>query len=378
MHMLNLSFICITLKLASFVFTNYVDFAAYLSYASLVILVIYYARYILKCLDRLVVTILFGFAIIGYCIFVSLINSVPPEDFFTLILPVCIGLAYFPMLKDCSIETIDFCFKATSILILLKTIYNLIIYVMIYRGMIDFGKLELEPYLGEIGLFTTQLDSLGIFKLYDKSLLFIPLYIYALSTSKVLIIVQWLLLSLAVFFSGTLSFYFVYVIVIVYLCICFKKGSSLLPILFMGIIFVIAFEANIVEFMVEKSRSVDIKLEQYAGLSQLSLVGQGIGSRLIPGLKDDDLVIENSYLYMVFAFGPILIIPIAILMGFVLYKLFNVRVASYNSSLMKLNFISFLISSGSNIFIFSGSVLIILYLSWIYINSKKYGRIHCA
>ena len=145
-----------------------------------------------------------------------------------------------------------------------------------------------------------------------------------------------------------------------------KKYFILFSILF-GFIYTTVTYIEVLTFLFELKRySFEVKLAQISYITEnigSFILGSGIGATDAALFRPGGFMIENSYLYLIYVFG-VMAIPFFIYFSYLGTNLFLNLNNQYTQNLFTLYavFVSILVLSASNPYLYSGSVYVVLYL----------------
>lgn len=113
----------------------------------------------------------------------------------------------------------------------------------------------------------------------------------------------------------------------------------------------------------DKGRSFDIKAAQYSGSMDIlveSPWGRGMGNRDDRLQRDGDTFFENSYLYLIFAYGWLALFPLYLIVKFLARAVWTMtRIPSFFPAGATL--LAILVSAGSNPYLFAGGIYVFIY-----------------
>lgn len=354
-------------KIAAFIIVDHVNLASVLNNASFIFLI---SSYLLGCIaffaDSRGMFISISIACIFSLLFLhALFMGVDAESSVIVLLPILVSTLYILPMRFLSKEELDLVLSLASIALIIKMSTSIGIALLIFSGFLSLEKDSLELYLGKMTDNMVFYDSVGMFKIYEKGLVVLPLALYFYSKYTFARFVQVGILILACFASLTLSFYaslltlifaFIYRDLRIHL---YKR--ALVAIFLIGCVFAY-FSTELSMIFFEKEDSVAIKVNQWTSVSSFdSLLGLGVGSQNVPTLQSGDVYIENSYILLYYWLG-LFVIPFLLFFFYLLFVSINNLNFSRANILSSTTIISIIISSGSNAYIFSGGVLVILFL----------------
>ena len=256
---------------------------------------------------------------------------------------------------------------------LLKYIAFIVFCRIIYIDLIFISVLLFGHSAGEfVGIFST-LDfawytfDYTLVRISDRAIVLYPIVIALILTSSFRnagVIVA--LSTFAVLINFNLAAIVAYVAILTSFLIFWRK-FFILGCAFVLVSFTTALAYEEILFLLDlKSASLDLKLNQaiyvFQNLSNF-IFGQGIGSIDESLFRKGDFLIENSYLYLFYALGifsaPIFLYLVLLTM-YIINSLFKVNTPSLFALYACL--VSILVLSGSNPYLFSGSIYVIFYI----------------
>lgn len=354
----------ILFKVLAFIFINYHLFAVALHLFSIGTLSLcWLINWSIYLRDKRGLGIVLIFALIG-CLSGLHAQLLLVENDRTLqvLAPVMLITLYILPIRSLDVAELNRILSLIGIATLLKIVLNVIILTFFLLGLISPTEESFEAYFGDVS--SVAYESFSIFKLYEKSLLFIPLIFYGQLKSFLSVIVRHSLAWVGVLWSMTISFItglaFFYAVLLVRLA--YERRFFIVSVVFFSV-FLIAtlFSQEIGLLFLEKSISISIKAKQVDAFWGVRLLGAGIGSSSIPSLQPGQIFFENSYVLLVLWLGVFAIPFITLIAGSIVLGVSRVSV-SYNHAVTFAALMGIFISSGSNPYLFSGSIVLVLFI----------------
>lgn len=113
----------------------------------------------------------------------------------------------------------------------------------------------------------------------------------------------------------------------------------------------------------DKSKSFEIKAAQYASSMDILIEspwGNGVGNRDDRLHRDGDIFFENSYLYLVFAYGWLALLPLFLMLEF-LARAARTMIRTPLFFPAGATLLAILVSAGSNPYLFAGGIYVFIY-----------------
>jgi hypothetical protein len=354
----------VILKILAFVFLNYDDLALSLNYGSFVLLTLAYVL----CFTSLIKDIkgIFIFAYIGCVIAMLYLHStilgVEIELTSLVLFPLIISAFYILPIRLLSKGKLDFVLSSVGMAIVAKILLNFSVLYLIISGYFFSDKDSLQIYFGKMADDIVSYDSFSIIKLYEKSLIAMPLILYLSPASRLAQYILVCILILGCAATLTISFYVTLVIIavlFVYRDLLVGRYMHVIACVFMAGVFLALFSLDIFSLFAEKGTSISVKANQFAELLSFeNLLGLGVGSSNVPTLQLGDVFIENSYILIYYWLGFLSVVIFIKIFYFFLISIKNINL-SRRGFLCAATIISILLNSGSNAYIFSGGVMVI-------------------
>lgn len=232
-------------------------------------------------------------------------------------------------------------------------------------GYLSPDKDSLQLYFGKMAENLVFYDSFSIIKLYEKSLVALPLALYFFPASMLARFILVCIIILGCVATLTVSFYAtLFILAMLFFCrdLRARRYRRTIAFIVFCCIFLVNFSSDLFLLFAEKETSVSIKANQFSALSGFdNLLGVGIGSSSVPTLQSGDVFIENSYILIYYWLGFISVIIFSKIIYLLLISIKNINL-SRASFLCAATVISIILNSGSNAYIFSGGVLVVLFV----------------
>lgn len=295
-----------------------------------------------------------------------------PDIYLTFLLSALIALPFFIHIELASSVALNRVLYLSGLWMLLKIFIYSIPFCLIWIAGFPFDDPIVQLLLGE-NVRGAPLEGLGgLVRIMDKSLVLFPLIIYVLrSAPRVFNWIAWVVcifvftvnFTAAIFVSGI-------VVLMLYLLLQRAKFTFFFFALFMFLGGAFLINTDAWEILREdKMISTSIKAQQFENTIDAfdeKPFGNGIGhldSRLF---RSGDMIFENSYLFVLYSYGVFALIPFFYL---AIFFIKSTRIASSVKGYFPAaaTAISIIISSGSNPYLFAGTIYVLLYaISRIY------------
>lgn len=282
----------------------------------------------------------------------------------TFLITLLYGLVCGLAVQAKSAAFISHLVKYIALIVLLRILYI----DLIFLSILIFGHSAGEV----IGNFST-LDfawytfEFTLVRISDQAIVLYPIVIaliFASNMRRALIIL--VLSTLAILINFNIAACVAYIAIFASFLFFWRRYFFLFCVSALAIILVALMYENILLLINLKSASFELKLFQLIYIIQNAsdfMFGQGVGSIDETLFRKDDFLIENSYLYLFYALGifsfPIFLY-LASLSLYIFYRLFNTTTP--NLFALYACLVSILVLSGSNPYLFSGSIYVIFYI----------------
>jgi len=357
----------ILFKILSFVFLNYEYLAAtlsYLSIGSLLIVYLFGIKYFASDLRGIIIALSFVL-LLTLAYLHSLLIGVASERALAVLVPILLSVFYILPIRALPLHNLDNLLSLTGFALLIKLALGLGITVLLFLGYLSADKESLQFYYGKMADDIVSYDSFAMFKLYEKSLVILPLALYLRPQSMLLRVVQIGLLVLGCLASLTVSFYVTLLMVgfvFLYRDLHSRRYFNFLVAVIITAVLFYYFVGEAKLFFMEKTNSILIKANQWNNLFAFdSFFGVGVGSSNVPTLQAGDIFIENSYILLYYWFGFFATVFFLLIYFTLFIAIANLKRTEKNA-VCAITIASILINSGSNAYLFSGGVLLILFI----------------
>jgi hypothetical protein len=256
---------------------------------------------------------------------------------------------------------------------LLKYLALIVLFRIIYVDLIFVFSALSGPGSKIIGSFSTlefawyPLFEMPLARIQDKAIVLYPLVVAIMFTpnySRALAILAVSTLAITINFNvaGIVAYFIIFASFLF-----FRRSYSIFGIISAFMIFLtLLFIEDIQSLIALKSYSFELKMFQLIYVVENFsdfMFGNGIGNVDLKLFREGDLLIENSYLYLLYALG-LFSLPIFAYLAMLSMYMFHNLSKGMTPSLFALYacLISILILSGSNPYLFSGSIYVIFYI----------------
>lgn len=356
----------ISLKIAAYLFYNFENFSIAANVGSFLVacLLLFFAT--LKSTRPLNIRRL-GLVLVIFTISFlhALLNLSSTEATFYFVKAGLIAVPFLFLIEILSAQAVRKTFYYFGVLALTKILIDFIPMVLIWLGASISDPLP-TFLLGNIDRGVLLESIGGQMRIFDASSVLFILSVFVISRwsywAKIIVMFPILFVVFVNFtislFSGIILVYLLYLIALRSYTVLFLITVILV---ISGSLFFQSETSNILFDEKEKSTSIKFaQIENTLLAFQDAPLGNGIGNIDEKLFRDGDLLIENSYLFLIYAYGIFSAIPIFFLVRFfcrsIRYSINNLKVFPAATTVILV-----LVSSGSNPYLFAGSIYVVFY-----------------